>query len=430
MKPKRTFSRNADRAMPALESDRWSPRSMPSKALAGVKVLDLSRVLAAPLAGQMLADLGAEVVKVERPGVGDESRGYGPPFLKDAQGEPTRDAAFYFSCNRNKRSLTLDLATPEGQEIVRKLAARSDVLLENFKAGSLAKYGLDYASLKAVNPRLIYCSVTGYGQDGPMAPKPGYDGVFQAMSGMMSASGHRDEPMKVGVSMVDVLTSLYAANAVLTALYHRDLHGGPGQHIDMALLDCGLAALSHFAMNYLVSGEVPERRGNGGYGGVPSQAFRCADKQIFVVAGNNDHFARLCQVLGRPELPGDRRFCDTSRRIENRPALLEILDEVFLTRRAGEWLEMLDRASVAAGPVNDIAEALEEPQVKHRRMVRQVPHASGAELKILANPIRLSETPIEGYQAPPTVGQHTEEVLAELGYGPAERERLRARRIT
>jgi crotonobetainyl-CoA:carnitine CoA-transferase CaiB-like acyl-CoA transferase len=403
---------------------------MASKALAGVKVLDLSRVLAAPLAAQMLADLGAEVVKVERPGVGDEAREYGPPFLMDRHGEPTHDAAFYFSCNRNKKSITLDLATSDGQAVVRKLAAQSDVVLENFKAGSLKKYGLDYESLKAVNPRLIYCSVTGFGQTGPLSPKPGYDGVFQAMSGMMSVSGHPNEPMKVGISMVDILTSLYTANAIQAALYHRDVHGGPGQQIDMSLLDCGLASLSHFAMNYLISGEVPERRGNGGFGGVPSQAFQCSDKQLFLVAGNNGQFTRLCHAIGRGDLLRDARFGDTAGRIANRPALIKILNKVFPTATAAEWLVILDEAGVASGPVNDIADALQEPQIRHREMVREVDHAIGVPLKILANPIRLSETPIDGYAAPPTVGQHTDEILASLGFAAADREDLRARRIT
>jgi crotonobetainyl-CoA:carnitine CoA-transferase CaiB-like acyl-CoA transferase len=404
---------------------------MPSRALEGVKVLDLSRVLAAPLAAQMLADLGADVIKVERPGVGDESREYGPPFLKDREGNPTRDAAFYLSCNRNKRSVTVNLATPEGQEIVRRLAARSDVVIENFKTGGLTKYGLDYASLRAVNPRLIYCSITGFGQTGPLAAKPGYDGVFQAMSGMMSATGHPDGhegggPMKIGLSMSDILTSLYAGNAIQAALYHRDVHGGPGQHIDLALLDCSLASLSHFAMNYLVSGEVPPRRGNGGYGGVPSQAFSTRDRAIFLVAGNNHQFGRLCEAIGRPDLLQDPRFVETSGRICNRDALLAILNEVFVTRDADDWLRRLDEAGVAAGPVNDLPRALATPQVVYRQMLREVDHPIAGPLAILANPIRLSETPIEDYRAPPTVGQDSEAILEDLGYDADQRKALRA----
>ncbi len=404
---------------------------MPSKALAGVKVLDLSRVLAAPLAAQLLADLGADVIKVERPGAGDESREYGPPFLKDREGNTTRDAAFYLSCNRNKRSVTVNLANPEGQEIVRRLAAQSDVMIENYKTGGLKKYGLDYEGMKAVNPRLIYCSITGFGQTGPLAEKPGYDGVFQAMSGMMSATGHPDGhegggPMKIGLSMSDILTSLYADNANQAAHYHRDLHGGPGQHIDLALLDCSVATLSHFAMNYLVSGAVPPRRGNGGYGGVPSQAFNCADHPIFLVAGNTPQFSRLCHAIGRPDLLQDPRFAETACRIENRDALLAELDAVFVTRDAADWLAILDEAGVAAGPVNDLPRALATPQVVHREMVREVEHSVAGPLKILANPIRLSETPIEGYDAPPTVGQHTDAILDSLGYDAGAREKLRA----
>ncbi len=407
---------------------------MPSKALSGVKVLDLSRVLAAPLAAQMLADLGAEVIKVERPGAGDEAREYGPPFLKDREGHDTTDSAFYLCCNRNKRSVTINLAAPEGQAIVRKMAAESDVLLENFKVGTLKRYGLDYDSLKAINPRLIYCSVTGYGQTGPMAPRPGYDGVFQALSGMMSASGYSDDhpgggPMKMGLSVVDILTSLYAASAIQAALYHRDVHGGPGQHIDLSLLDCALASLSHFAMNYLVSGVVPERRGNGGFGGVPSQAFACADRSIFVVAGNTPQFPRLCMAIGRPDLLRDLRFAETSSRIENRTALLDILNPIFASRPAAAWLSILDEAGVVVGAVNDLPTALAEPQIQHRRMVREVEHASGGPLKILANPIRLSETPIETYAAPPLVGGDSDDILQALGYGPQARGELRARGV-
>lgn len=406
---------------------------MSSKALEGVRILDLSRVLAAPLASQLLADLGADVVKVERPGVGDESREYGPPFLKDRNGDPTTDAAFYLSCNRNKRSVTVDLASPQGQEIVRRLAADSDVVLENFKTGALKRYGLDYDSLKAVNPGLVYCSVTGYGQTGPLAQKPGYDGVFQAMGGMMSVSGLPDGapgggPMKVGISIVDILTSLYASTAILAALRHRDA-GGTGQHIDLSLLDCGVASLSHFAMNYLVSGEIPARRGNGGYGGVPSQTFRCADRDIFLTAGNNAQFARLCRALERPDLSGDPRFDNTAGRIRNRDVLLATLDAVFATRSADEWLERLDAADVPSSRVNDIADALANPQVVHRQMVQEVEHPVAGPIKTLRNPIRLSETPITAYAAPPLVGQHTDQILAGAGYDAEAIEALRRARV-
>jgi crotonobetainyl-CoA:carnitine CoA-transferase CaiB-like acyl-CoA transferase len=403
---------------------------MPSQALEGVRVLDLSRVLAAPLAAQMLGDLGADVIKVERPGVGDEARDYGPPFLKDRTGKPTRDAAFYLSANRNKRSITVDLANPDGQEIIRALARRSDILIENFKTGALRKYGLDYESLNEVNPRLIYCSVTGFGQTGPLAHKPGYDGVFQAMSGLMSATGHPDGapgggPLKIGISMVDILTSHYATSAMLAALYHRDLHGGSGQHIDMALLDCGLASLSHYAMNYLVSGVLPPRRGNGGFGGVPSQSFRCADRDIFLVAGNDPQFNRFCDAMERPDLAVDARFSSTRARIENRDELLAILEDVIRQRPAAEWLARLDAADVPASPVNNLQDALAHPQVRHREMLQSVEHPVAGEVQLLRNPIKLSETPIGDCSAPPVVGQHTTEILQSLGYDDAKIAALR-----
>jgi len=407
---------------------------MASKTLEGVRILDMSRILAAPLASQLLADLGADVIKVERPGKGDESREYGPPFMRDRNGDETTDAAFFLSCNRNKRSITVDMASPQGQDILRRLVRNSDVLVENFKTGALARYGLDYASLKAINPRLIYCSITGFGQTGPMAHKPGYDGVFQAMGGMMSVSGLPDHlpgggPMKVGISMVDILTSLYASSAILAALHHRDSGGGEGQHIDLSLLDCGVASLSHFAMNYLVSGKIPERRGNGGYGGVPSQTFRCADREIFITAGNDTQFKRLCEALETPEVFADPRFNTTAGRITNRDALLAILDETFLKRTATEWLERLDQAEVPSGPVNDIAGALSNPQIVHREMVREIDHPAAGPMKILSNPIRLSATPIETYAPPPGVGQHTNDILQDIGFSAAEIETLRTDKI-
>lgn len=386
---------------------------MPSTALAGIRVLDLSRILAAPLATQMLADLGAEVIKVERPGSGDDSRTYGPPFAPGPEGDRTDTAAFYLSCNRNKRSVTVNHASPEGQELIRALAARSDVLVENFRTGTLAKYGLDHESLRALNPRLVYLSVTGFGQTGPYADRPGYDGIFQAMSGMMSVSGHPEEPMKVGVSMIDILTGLYASTAVLAALRHRDLTG-EGQFIDLSLLDCGLASLSHFAMSYLVSGEVPQRRGNGGYGGIPSQAFPCKDKPIFLVAGNDKQFAAFCAAADRTDLLQDERFATTPARIAHREEILPVLAAILRTRTRDEWLTVLDAHDVPAGPYNEMPEVFADPQVQHREMLIEVEDPASGRLPMLANPIRFTATPVEGYAPPPGLGEHTAEVLTAL----------------
>jgi crotonobetainyl-CoA:carnitine CoA-transferase CaiB-like acyl-CoA transferase len=390
---------------------------MPESALAGVRILDLSRVLAGPLAAQLLADLGAEVIKVERPGVGDDSRTYGPPFLADRDGEPTDTAAFYLACNRNKQSITIDHSTAEGQQLIRQLAARCDIVIENFRTGTLAKYGLDYAGLREVNPRLIYLSITGFGQTGPYAERPGYDGIFQAMCGMMSVSGYPEEPMKVGISIVDILTSLYAATAVLAALRHRD-HGagdvGEGQHIDLSLLDCGLASLSHFAMNYLVSGEVPQRRGNGGFGAVPSQAFMCADRPIFLVAGNDRQFRAFCTAAGHTELADDPRFRDTPGRIAHREALLPVLAEIFRSKPRDEWLDLLDEHDVPAGPVNEMPEVVADPQVQHRGMLVQVEDPRAGSISMPANPIRLSATPVQDYRPAPRLGEHTDDVLSRV----------------
>jgi crotonobetainyl-CoA:carnitine CoA-transferase CaiB-like acyl-CoA transferase len=399
--------------------------------LSGVRVLDLSRILAAPLAAQMLGDLGADVIKVERPGSGDDSRSYGPPFLEDAEGNPSAEAAFYLSCNRNKRSITIDHSTTEGADLVRALAKQSDVLIENFRPGVLRKYGLDYAALHELHPGLVYCSVTGYGQDGPYAGRPGYDGVFQAMSGMMSVSGVPDGepgagPMKVGISMIDILTGLYAGNAILAALHHRDLGGGTGQHIDMSLLDCGIASLSHYAQNYLVSGVAAPRRGNGGFAGIPSQTFACADgREIFLVASTAGQWASLAKVIGRPELAYDDRFATVSARIANRDLVLRTLNDVFCTRPAGDWLSELEAADVPVSPVNDMDGAFANPQVVHRGLRTTVGHPVSDHVELVRNPIRLSETPIESYHTPPALGQHTREILTGLlGIGPDEMARL------
>ncbi|MFF3335267.1 CaiB/BaiF CoA transferase family protein [Streptomyces sp. NPDC002888] len=398
---------------------------MPSTALAGIRVLDLSRILAAPLATQLLADLGAEVIKVERPGTGDDSRTYGPPFADGPDGARTDTAAFYLSCNRNKRSVTVNHATAAGQELIRTLASRSDVLVENFRAGTLAKYGLDHESLRELNPRLVYLSVTGFGQTGPYARRPGYDGIFQAMSGMMSVSGHPEEPMKVGVSMVDILTGLYASTAVLAALRHRDATG-EGQFIDLSLLDCGLASLSHFAMNYLVSGEVPVRRGNGGYGGIPSQAFMCKDEPLFLVAGNDKQFAAFCAAADRTDLLQDPRFATTSARISHREEILPVLEAILRTRARDEWLAVLDEHDVPAGPFNEMPEVFDDPQIQHRGMLVEVEDPVSGRLPLLANPIRFTATPVEGYAPPPALGEHTAEVLSRLaGVTPDQLSQLR-----
>jgi crotonobetainyl-CoA:carnitine CoA-transferase CaiB-like acyl-CoA transferase len=399
--------------------------------LSGVRVLDLSRILAAPLASQMLGDLGADVVKVERPGSGDDSRSYGPPFLRDAEGNASAEAGFYLSCNRNKRSVTIDPSTPEGADLVRALVQRSDVLIENFRSGVLDKYGLGYEALHQLNPNLIYCSITGYGQDGPYADRPGYDGVFQAMSGMMSVSGLPDGepgagPMKVGISMIDILTGLYAGNAILAALRHREVGGASGQHIDLSLLDCGVASLSHYAQNYLVSGEAAPRRGNGGFGGIPSQTFACADgEEIFLVASTPKQWEGLTKVLGRPELAHDERFATVPARIANRELVLRTLREAFRARPAAAWLPELESADVPVSPVNDLEGVFANPQVRHRGLRTTVDHPVSGRVDLLRNPIRMSATPIEEYRTPPTLGQHTVEVLSGLlAMGPSEIARL------
>ena len=402
-------------------------------ALAGLRVLDLSRVLAGPWASQLLGDLGAEVIKVEKPGApgkgGDDTRGWGPPWLSDAAGQPTPDAAYFLCTNRNKRSLTLDITRPAGQAIARELAARADVVLENFKVGGLAPYGLDYASLAALNPRLIYCSITGFGQDGPYAPRAGYDFLIQGMGGLMSVTGRAagEEgagPQKVGVALTDILTGLYAGNAILAALHHRE-KTGQGQHIDLALLDVQVACLANQAMNYLVSGKAPQRMGNAHPNIVPYQDFPTADGDMILAIGNDGQFARFCAIAGHPEWAQDERFATNAARVANRAALIPLLRQATVMRTTAEWIAALESNAVPCGPINDLAAVFADPQVQHRRLRLDLPHAAGGSSPQVANPIRLSATPVDYRAAPPVLGQDTEAILAELGHDAAAFARLR-----
>jgi crotonobetainyl-CoA:carnitine CoA-transferase CaiB-like acyl-CoA transferase len=392
-------------------------------ALSHIRVLDLSRVLAGPWASQVFADLGAEVIKVERPGTGDDTRGWGPPWVDERSGE----SAYFASANRGKKSITVDLARPEGQQIVRKLSARSDVLLENYRAGALGRYGLDYPRLAAENARLVYCSITGFGQTGPYRDRAGYDFLIQGMGGLMSITGEPDgEPMKVGVAITDILTGMYAATAVLAALAHRE-RSGRGQHIDLALLDVQVAALANHAQNYLVTGQNPARLGNAHPSIVPYQSFATKDGHIVIAVGNDAQFRRLCAVAGRPGLADDPRFATNAGRVRNREALVALLAEVIGGRGSREWIEALEAATVPCGPINDLAQVFADPQVVHRGMRMQAPHSVAGTVPMVRSPIRLSETPPGPDLGPPALGEHTDEVLTGiLGIAPAEVEALRA----
>jgi len=399
--------------------------------LSHLRVLDLSRVLAGPWAAQNLGDLGAEVIKIERPGAGDDTRGWGPPFMKDAEGKDTREAAYFLSVNRNKKSVTLDISKPEGQAIVRELAAKCEVLVENYKVGALKKYGLDYDSLKKVNPSLIYCSVTGFGQDGPYAPRPGYDFIFQGMGGLMSITGERDGqpgagPQKVGIAITDVLTGMYASVAILAAITHRE-RTGEGQYIDAALLDTIVAFNANQIVSYFTSGRVPVRWGNAHPQVVPYEVFPTADGHIILAIGNDGQFERFCQVAGCAELAQETRFKTMSQRIIHRAELIPLIAEVMRTRTKAEWIELLESATVPCGPINNMKEVFEDPQVKHRKLRVDIPHPLGGVAPVVASPLRLSKTPVEYRLAPPTLGQHSDEVLKELlGKSDAEVAKLRA----
>jgi len=403
-------------------------------ALAGLKVLDLSRVLAGPWASQLLGDLGADVIKVEKPGAdgkgGDDTRGWGPPWLADGAGKPTTDAAYFLCTNRNKRSLTVDMTRPEGQAILRELAAQSDVVLENFKVGGLKAYGLDYASLAALNPKLVYCSITGFGQDGPYAARAGYDFLIQGMGGLMSVTGRADDeegagPQKVGVALTDILTGLYAIIAIQAALAHRE-QSGRGQHIDLALLDVQVACLANQAMNYLVSGRAPRRMGNGHPNIVPYQDFPTADGDMILAIGNDGQFARFCDIAGHAAWAADPRFASNAARVSNRGELIPLLRQATVMKTTAQWIALLENAAVPCGPINDLAAVFADPQVLHRGLRVDLPHAAGGTAPQVANPIRFSATPIGYRHAPPLLGQDTEAILGELGRSAEDIAALRA----
>jgi len=392
--------------------------------LSHLRVLDLSRILAAPWAGQILADLGAVVTKVERPGAGDDTRSWGPPFLKDAEGNDTKEAGYYLAVNRGKRSITVSLDTAEGQQIVRDLALQSDIVLENYKAGTLARYGLDEASLRKLNPRLIYCSVTGFGQTGPRRDQPAYDFLIQAMGGLMSVTGERDGqpgggPQKVGVPIVDLMTGMYTAVAVLAAVARRD-QSGVGDSIDIAMLDVQVATLANQAMNYLVSGKTPQRNGNAHPNIQPQDVYACADGDAILVVGNDGQFAKLCAVLGHAEWAQDERFATNAQRVRNIAILSAMLRHEFAQRTRADLIAALDGAGVPCGAINSVPEVFEDPQVKARGMLKYVPHPSGVQVPQVSSPMRFAQTPLQDLAAPPTLGQHSRQVLEELGYS-AER---------
>jgi crotonobetainyl-CoA:carnitine CoA-transferase CaiB-like acyl-CoA transferase len=402
--------------------------------LSHVRVLDLSRVFAGPFAGQMLADFGADVIKIEHPVHGDDVRRMGIAH-KDRHGRDTDQTAPFLAANRGKRSIGIDISKAAGQALVKKLAGSCDVLIENYKTGNLARYGLDYPALRTINPRLVYCSITGFGQSGPYSELPGYDPIFQAMSGVMSVTGAPDGQPGAGASLVgysvsDMTTGCYATIAILAALNHRDRVSGRGQHIDLALLDSQVHAASHIAMNYLVSGRMPVRAGTSSQTICPWQAFDCADMPLMLAVGTDQQFARLCETMGLPALAADPRFLTNRKRMENKPALIPVLAERFKTRTARQWMDAFAAVGVASGPINDFGQVFADPQVKHREMLREIPHPLSGTLRIIANPVRFSDTPVEYGRWPPLLGEHTAEVLREmLAMSDAEIEALRQEKV-
>ncbi|CAB1368254.1 CaiB/BaiF CoA transferase family protein [Denitratisoma oestradiolicum] len=382
-------------------------------ALSNVRVLDLSRVLAGPWATQTLADLGADVIKVERPGCGDDTRAWGPPYLKGENGLPTTESAYFLSTNRNKRSVAIDISLPDGQDIIRQLAANADILVENFKVGGLAQYGLSYEDVKKINPRIIYCSITGFGQDGPYASRAGYDFLIQGMGGLMSVTGDPNgDPQKVGVALTDVLTGLYTTVAALAALAHRE-RSGEGQHIDVALLDVEVACLANQAMNYLVGGTPPQRLGNMHPNIVPYQSFPTSNGDMILAIGNDGQFRRFCEVAGRPEWAEDERFRNNTKRVQHRDELVALIREVTSRLTTKEWVAALEKVGVPCGPINDIADVFDDPQVRHRGLHVQMKHPTAGVTPSVASPLRMTATPVEYRRAPPLLGEHSSEVLQD-----------------
>jgi len=395
------------------------------RALSHLRVLDLTRVLAGPWCTQLLADLGADVIKVERPGSGDDTRAWGPPYLKDAQGHDTSEAAYYLAANRGKRSMTLDIASKAGQQVLRLLAARCDVLVENYKVGQLARYGLDYATLSALNPRLVYCSITGFGQDGPYKDRAGYDFIIQGMGGFMSITGERDDrpgggPQKAGVAVSDLMTGMYAAAAILAAVAQRE-HTGRGQHIDLALFDTMVAMLANMNMNYLVSGKAPGRAGNAHQNIVPYQVFAAADGHVIVAVGNDSQYAKFCAVAGCPELAVDPRFAKNADRVRNRDVLVPLLEDIVRRRPMAFWARELEAAGVPCGPINSIAQALADPQIVARGLRIERPHPLAGTVPLVASPIVMDGQRAASELPPPTLGEHTRAILADVaGLSSAE----------
>ncbi|HKF63774.1 MAG TPA: CaiB/BaiF CoA-transferase family protein [Dongiaceae bacterium] len=384
--------------------------------LDGIRVFDLARILAGPTCTQLLGDLGADVIKIERPGAGDDTRKWGPPYVTDKAGKDTGESAYYLSSNRNKRSLAIDIAKPAGQALAKRLIAKCDIMVENFKVGDMARYGLSYADLKAANPRLIYCSITGFGQTGPYAPRAGYDMLAQGLGGIMSVTGEPDRPpMKVGVGIADIMCGMYAASAILAALHHRD-RTGEGQYIDLSLLDTQVAWLANVGLNYLTSGEVPQRLGNEHPNIVPYNVMAAADGHVILAVGNDSQFAKFCEFAGAPDLAGDPRFATNEKRVANRRALYALLEPVLKLKPQHDWVAGLAKLGVPCSPVNTVEQVFDDPQIKAREMRLSMPHALAGKgtVDLIANPIRFSATPVAYRQAPPFLGQHSEEVLREL----------------